>query len=63
MNAMCLSTAYRESNPDEVLMEYVSAINIDGENITLTDLMGEKKTFKGSLKFADLTGAVIRIDC
>lgn len=60
---MCLSTAIRDSNPEEVLMEYVSTINIDGEEITLTDLMGEKKTFKGSLKFADLTGAVIRIDC
>ena len=58
-----ISTAFRDSNPDEVLMEYVSSINIDGENITLTDLMGEQKTFKGSLKFADLTGAVIRIDC
>ncbi|MCR5671252.1 MAG: CooT family nickel-binding protein [Butyrivibrio sp.] len=58
---MCLSTAVNDSKPDEVLMEYVSAINIDGAEITLTDLMGEKKTFKGNLKFADLTGAVIRI--
>ena len=60
---MCLSTAYRDSNPDEVLMEYVSAINIDGENVILTDLMGEKKTFTGRLTFAELTGAVIKIDC
>ena len=60
---MCLSTAFRDSNPDEVLMEYVSSINIVGENITLTDLMGEKKTFKGKLTFVDLTGGVIRIDC
>lgn len=60
---MCLSTAFKESNPDEVLMEDVSKIDIDGENVTLTDLMGEKKTFKGRLTYADLTGAVIRIDC
>lgn len=60
---MCLSTAYKESKPDEVLMEDVSMINIDGENVILTDLMGEKKTFKGRLTYADLTGAVIRIDC
>ena len=60
---MCLSTAFRDSNPDEVLMEYVSAISIDGDDVTLTDLMGEKKTFKGRLTYADLTGAVIRIDC
>ena len=60
---MCLSTAYRDSNPDEVLMQDVSAINIEGENVILTDLFGEKKTFKGRLTFADLTGAVIKIDC
>ena len=60
---MCLSTAYRDSKPDEILMEYVSSINVDGNQITLTDMMGDKKTFTGSLKFADLTGAVIRIDC
>ena len=60
---MCLSTVSKNSNPDEPLMEYVSAINIDGENVVFTDLMGEKKTFKGNLTFADLTGAVIRINC
>ena len=58
---MCLSTAINDAKPEEILMEYVSAINIDGGDITLTDLMGDKRTFKGSLKFADLTGAVIRI--
>ena len=60
---MCLSTVYKESKPDEPIMEYVSTINIDGENVVFTDLMGEKKTYKGRLTFADLTGGVIRIDC
>lgn len=59
---MCLSTAVKASDPEQVLMEYVNTINIDGDEITLTDLMGEKKVFKGRLTFADLTGAVIRID-
>ena len=60
---MCLSTAYRDSKPDEILMEYVSSISVNGDKITLTDMMGEQKTFTGSLKFADLTGAIIKIDC
>ena len=60
---MCLSTAVRADNPDEILMEYVQSLSIDGDSITLVDLMGEKKVIRGNLTFADLTGAVIKIDC
>ncbi|MBP3196776.1 MAG: CooT family nickel-binding protein [Butyrivibrio sp.] len=60
---MCLSTAVKASNPDEILMEYVSSLSIDGDLITLVDLMGEKKIIRGTLTFADLTGAILKIDC
>ncbi|WP_026517010.1 CooT family nickel-binding protein [Butyrivibrio sp. MC2021] len=60
---MCLSTAYKESNPDEILMEYVTAVKTEGENIILTDMMGEQKTIRGVLKYADLTGGVLKIQC
>ena len=60
---MCLSTVYKNSKPDEAIMEYVSNITFDGDNVIFTDLMGEKKSFKGKLTFVDLTGGVIRIDC
>ena len=60
---MCLSTAVKASNPDEILMEYVSSLSIDGDTITLIDMMGEKKVIRGSLTFADLTGAILKIDC
>ena len=60
---MCLSTAYKESNPDEILMEYVTAVKTEGENIILTDMMGEQKTIRGVLKYADLTGGVLKIAC
>lgn len=60
---MCLSTAVKASNPDEILMEYVSSLSIDGDTITLIDMMGERKVIRGSLTFADLTGAVLKIDC
>ena len=60
---MCLSTAYKESNPDEILMEYVTAVKTEGENIILTDMMGEQKILKGVLKYADLTGGVLKIAC
>lgn len=60
---MCLSTVYKNSKPDEAIMEYVSNITFDGDNVICTDLMGEKRAFKGKLTFVDLTGGVIRIDC
>ena len=60
---MCLSTVYNSNDPDSVIMEYVSKIRIDGDEITLTDVMGEQKTITGTLELADLTGAVVKIKC
>ena len=60
---MCLSTAVNANDPNDILMEYVQTLSIDGDTITLTDLMGEKKVIRGTLSFADLTGAVLKINC
>ncbi len=59
---MCLSTVYSVQDPDSVIMEYVSKIEVDGEKITLTDVMGDEKTLEGKLVLADLTGAVVKVD-
>ena len=45
---MCLSTVYRSSDPDSIIMEYVSKIQVEGDQITLTDVMGEQKTVQGT---------------
>lgn len=60
---MCLSTAYKTSDPGCVIMEYVSAIQIDGDKVILTDVMGDQTTVEGKLAMVDLTGGVVRIDC
>jgi predicted RNA-binding protein len=60
---MCLSTAVKTTNPDDILMEYVSSFTIDGDTITLIDMMGERKVIRGHLTFADLTGGLLKIDC
>lgn len=60
---MCLSTAYKTSDPNSVIMEYVSRVEVNGDRITLTDVMGEQKTIEGTLALADLTGGVVKIDC
>ncbi len=59
---MCLSTVYASEDESRAVMEYVSKIDIDGDQITLTDVMGVKKTVTGKLLMADLTGAVVRIE-
>lgn len=60
---MCLSTVYKSSDPDSIIMEYVSKIQVNGDEITLTDVMGEQKVIQGTLALADLTGGVVRINC
>lgn len=60
---MCLSTAYKTSDPDCVIMEYISRIDVDGNVITLTDVMGDTKTIEGSIVMVDLTGGVVKINC
>ncbi len=60
---MCLATAYRTDAPDSVILEYVSKVEINGDEITLIDVLGETKTVVGSLAMADLTGGVVRINC
>ena len=60
---MCLSTAYKTSEPDSIIMEYVSKIEVEGNLITLTDVIGETKTVEGTIKMVDLTGGVVKINC
>ena len=60
---MCLSTAYKTDEPDNIIMEYVSKIEVDGSLITLTDVLGDTKTVEGTIKMVDLTGGVVKINC
>ncbi len=60
---MCLATAYRTSEPDSVILEYVSKIEVRDGKIILTDVLGDQKTIEGTLAMADLTGGVVRINC
>ena len=60
---MCLSTAYKTSEPDSIIMEYVSKIEVEGNLITLTDVVGHTKTVEGTIKMVDLTGGVVKINC
>lgn len=57
---MCLSTVYRnEKSRENLLMSDVAAIDVDGGEVTLTDLFGRKLTVRGELRRADLTGGIV----
>ena len=60
---MCLSTAYYNSKDEDcVAARYVSEINIDGDKVILTDVMGQEMEIVGRLKYVDLTGATVIIE-
>ncbi|MCC8068021.1 MAG: CooT family nickel-binding protein [Clostridiales bacterium] len=60
---MCLATVYAKNEPDSIILEYVSRIDVEGNLITLTDVMGDTKTIEGTIAMADLTGGKVQINC
>ena len=59
---MCLSTAYLNSkDEDKVAARYVANIDVDGNRITLTDVMGVTTEIVGTIVSVDLTGATVVI--
>lgn len=60
---MCLATVVNINQPDSIVLEYVSKIEVNGNQITLTDVMGEQKTVEGTIAMADLTGGRVEINC
>lgn len=60
---MCLATVVNKNQPDSIVLEYVSKIEVHGNQITLTDVMGEQKTVEGTIAMADLTGGKVEIYC
>ena len=59
---MCESTVY--STNGDTIMEDVLYIKIDGENIDLTDILGQRKTLNGTIVELDLDkhGIFIKIN-
>lgn len=60
---MCLATAYKTNEPDSIILEFVSKIEVEGDQITLIDIMGDTKTVTGTIAMVDLTGGVVKINC
>ena len=59
---MCLSTAYlNRKEEDKIAARYVASIEVSGDRIILTDVMGFTTEIIGSLLSVDLTGATVVI--
>ena len=50
---MCLAAVYKAQDPETKLFEFVSRIDVDGETITLTDV----------IVMVDLANSIVKINC
>ena len=61
---MCLATVYKKTEePSSVILSYVSKILVDGNTITLIDVMGEERSIEGTIKMVDLANSKVIINC
>ena len=59
---MCLSTAYlNHKDEDKIAARYVANIEVNGNRIILTDVMGFTTEVEGSILSVELTGAPVVI--
>lgn len=57
---MCLSTVYKEAKADEnVCCKFVAKIEVKGDVLTFTDVLGEVTEVTGHLVSCDLAGGVV----
>ena len=59
---MCLATVYKE--PDNtVICINVSRIDVDGEYVTIRDIMGDETRVQGRILMVDLANSVVKLQC
>ncbi|MDR3305399.1 MAG: CooT family nickel-binding protein [Clostridiales Family XIII bacterium] len=61
---MCLSTVYtgERAAEDGKLIEYVTNVDVDGDNIRLYDITGDIKDVRGRIRAVDLIKNTIFLD-
>ena len=62
---MCLAAVYgKKSEEDEtLLLKNVSKILIDGDQITMYDIIGQEMKLSGALTEVDLANSIVKIRC
>ena len=54
---MCLATVYKE--PDNTVI----CIDVDGEYVTIRDIMGDETRVQGRILMVDLANSVVKLQC
>lgn len=57
---MCLATVYKNDD-DTIICRNVSKILVDGDKVTIIDIMGDEKTVEGSILMVDLANSIVKI--
>lgn len=59
---MCLATVYKKSD-NSVIFKNVSRIDVEGDTLILSDIMGETRTVKGTILMVDLANSIVKVNC
>ena len=60
---MCLATVYDGlRDPARILCRNITHIAVDGETITLTDIMGTETVYRGRIVSAELSGGTVILE-
>ena len=60
---MCLATAYKNAETKEqIICDNITKILVDGDMITLFDIIGDERKVEGKISMVDLTKSVVIID-
>ena len=58
---MCLATV--QKSDESVMCRNVSRIDVDGDKITIRDIMGDERVIEGRILMVDLANSLVKLDC
>ncbi|MCI6422390.1 MAG: CooT family nickel-binding protein [Firmicutes bacterium] len=58
---MCLATV--QKSDESVICRNVSRIDVDGDKITIRDIMGDERVIEGRILMVDLANSLVKLDC
>ncbi|MDD3218614.1 MAG: CooT family nickel-binding protein [Lachnospiraceae bacterium] len=59
---MCLATVYKQDDTT-VICKNVSRIDVNGDELTIYDIIGEETVVKGSIISVDLANSIVKLNC
>jgi len=59
---MCLATVYKTREPENVILQFVSKLEVEGNTIILTDIMGELRKVQGKIQMVDFANNIVKIE-